>query len=136
MTSGAVRARARRRQTYERGLRAEWVAAWWLRCHGYRVLARRLRTPAGEIDLVIRRGHTLAIVEVKRRETEEAALYAVSPRQQRRLARAARFALARFAGRSGTGPLPDLRFDLVTIRPWRLPRHYPDAWRPAPDGAI
>jgi hypothetical protein len=60
-----------RRSAWLRGRRAEWLAAWWLRLKGYRILARDLRTPVGEIDLIARRGRVLALVEVKARPSLE-----------------------------------------------------------------
>ena len=64
-----------RRQRAERsGRRGERIAAWWLRLKGWRILAMRARTPVGEVDLVARRGHMLAFVEVKRGHVEGAAL--------------------------------------------------------------
>lgn len=113
-----------------RGQWAERLAALWLRCKGYRILARRLGAArgsgAGEIDLVVRRGALVAFVEVKWRPTLSEAAAAILPRQRRRIARAAAGFLA---GR------PDLtacaiRFDAVLVAPGRLPRHLPDAWRP------
>ena len=59
--------RQRRRRAYGLGRRAEWMAAWWLRLKGYRILARDFRVAVGEIDLIARRGRTLALVEVKAR---------------------------------------------------------------------
>jgi len=112
------------RAAHRLGLRAETIAALFLRLKGYRILARRLKTPAGEIDMVVRRGRALAIVEVKARavRAEEALL----PRQQQRLERAA----AHFLGRNPALADLDLRFDVVLVVPRRLPRHMPDAWRP------
>lgn len=115
----------RRRRAYHRGLRAETVAAWLLRLKGYRILARRVETPAGEIDLVARRGRLVAIVEVKARTTLDMAAASVTPRQQRRIARAAEAWLARAPRYTGC----DVRFDLIAIAPGRLPRHIADAWR-------
>lgn len=117
---------ARRRAAEARGRRGEALAAWWLRLKGYRILARDYRTPVGEIDLVARRGRVLAMVEVKRREGTAAALEAISPRQQARIARAAEAFLQRHRALAGL----DLRFDSVLIVPGRPPRHLPDAWRP------
>ncbi len=104
---------------------AETLAAWSLRLRGYRVVARRYRTPVGEIDLIVRRGRILAFVEVKARPDLEQALTALGHRQQERTLRAAELFLQR---------RPDLadcvlRFDLVAVRPWRLPLHQTDAWR-------
>ncbi len=123
---GGGRGVAARRHAYGAGRRAELLAAWWLRLKGYRILARGLRLPVGEIDLVARRGRRLAFVEVKRRRSLEAALAAITPRQRRRIMRAAE---AWLAGR------PDLagcerRFDALLLVPGRRPRHLPDAWRP------
>ena len=104
---------------------AESLAAWSLRLRGYRILARRFRTPLGEIDLVARRGRLLAFVEVKARCDLEQALVALSPRQRERTSRAAELFLLRRPDLAGH----TLRFDLIAIRPWRLPRHLVDAWR-------
>ena len=121
----------RRRTAEARGRRGEWLAAWWLRLKGYRILVRGYRTPVGEIDLVARRGAVLAMVEVKRRARMEQALEAIAPRQRRRIARAAEHFLQRHRALAGLG----LRFDSLLIVPGRLPRHLPDAWRPEPDNA-
>jgi putative endonuclease len=104
---------------------AESLAAWSLRLRGYRIVARRFRTPLGEIDLVVRRGRLVAVVEVKARGELDQALLALTPRQRQRSARAAELFLARYPDLAGH----TLRFDLVAIRPWRLPRHLADAWR-------
>ena len=115
-----------RRRAYGAGRKAETLAAWWLRLKGYRILARGLRLPVGEIDLVARRGGCLAFVEVKRRATLAAALEAVTPHQRRRILRAAETWLA---GRPDLAGL-DVRFDALLLVPGRRPRHLPDAWRP------
>jgi putative endonuclease len=108
------------------GHRAETVAALYLRLKGYRILARRLKTHAGEIDMVVRRGRALVIVEVKASADGERAVEALLPRQQQRLIRAASHLLAM---RPALADL-HLRFDLVLVAPRRLPRHLVDAWRP------
>lgn len=74
---------------------AEHAAALFLRFKGYRILARRYKTPVGEIDLVAERGRTLAFVEVKWRPTARAALEAIPPRQRDRVSRAANWYLSR-----------------------------------------
>ncbi len=108
-----------------RGRRAERIAAWRLRLAGYRVLARRYRTPVGEIDLVARRGRRLVMVEVKARPTEALARQAVPERQRRRIAMAARrFLAAHPRYRDCT-----VRFDVVAVVPGRLPLVIQDAWR-------
>jgi putative endonuclease len=112
-----------RRQAW--GHFAESLAAWSLRLRGYRILARRFRTPLGEIDLVARRGRLLAFVEVKARGDLDQAMIALGPRQRERTARAAELFLLRHPNYGDH----TLRFDLVAVRPWRLPRHLIDAWR-------
>ncbi len=118
-------ARARRERAGRVGRRAEWLAIWRLRFAGYRILAQNLRTPVGEIDLIARRGKTLAFVEVKARPTLAAAAEALGLRQQARIRRAAEFFLA---GRPALARL-NLRFDVILVTPRGLPRHFPDAWR-------
>ena len=107
------------------GRRAETLAALLLRAKGYRILDRNYRCPAGEIDLVVRRGRTIAFVEVKRRVTHEAALAAVTPRNRQRIERAA---LAWQARRLRSLDA-QVRFDIVTLA-GRFPCHHKDAWRP------
>jgi putative endonuclease len=116
---------ARRRRAERAGRTAELVAVLLLRLKGYRIVARRGRTPLGEIDIVARRGPVLALVEVKRRTTLEAALEALGPRQRARIIRAAALLDARHPELRGL----DRRFDLVLVTPWRFPVHLMDAWR-------
>lgn len=109
-----------------RGRTAERLAAWRLRLAGYRILARRMRTPYGEIDLIAAKGDLAAIIEVKARRDLAAGLSAVAPRQRRRIAEAAEWLAAK---------RPEIarrrrRFDIVIVRPWRAPQHVIDAWRP------
>jgi putative endonuclease len=56
-----------RQRAEARGRRGEAIAAWWLRLHGWRILGERVRNPRGEVDLIARRGRTLAFIEVKAR---------------------------------------------------------------------
>ena len=117
--------RERRVSAERHGHRSETIAAWWLRLKLYRIVARRYRTAAGEIDLIVRRGRVLAFVEVKARADFRAATEAVSPRQRHRIARAAGQFLAARPDLAGL----DQRFDalLIVRRTW--PRHVPGAWR-------
>lgn len=106
------------------GRRAEVLAAAWLMLKGYRILGFRLPTPLGEIDLLAQRGPILAVVEVKRRATLDAALDAVTSQQRARLRRAAAHVVAhRAALRNAT-----VRLDLIALAPGRRPRHLRDAW--------
>ncbi|MEQ9169826.1 MAG: YraN family protein [Rhodospirillales bacterium] len=117
-----------RRRAESRGRGAEMLAALLLILKGHRILARRARTPAGEIDLIARRGKTLVFAEVKARANLDAGTQALAPRQQARIARAAE---------AFVGTRPDLagldwRFDLIVAAGgWRL-KHLKDAWRPGP----
>ncbi len=97
-----------------------------MRAKGYRVLARRAKTPLGEIDLIARRGAVIAFIEVKARDDLTLALQALTPVQCRRIERAAQWWL----GHRRDAADADLRFDLIAVAPRRLPRHLPDAWRP------
>lgn len=106
-----------------RGRRAETLAAWWLRLCGWQILARRARVPGGEVDLVARRGRTLAFVEVKQRRSEEAAALALDEYRLRRVAVAAERLAPRFA-RDGD----DIRIDAIFLVPGRLPRHLANVW--------
>ena len=108
------------------GRLAEALAVWSLRLRGYRILARRYRTPSGEIDIVASRGRWLVAAEVKARAGFERGLEAVGPRQQERIARA----LAHFRQRRRGAERLDVRYDVIVVAPGRLPRHVADAWRP------
>ncbi len=114
-----------KRQRAERGgRRAEAIAAWWLRLKGWTILARRARTPLGEVDLIARRGRTLAFVEVKARASQAEAEHALDDYRLRRVAAAAQALAPRYARDGDT-----LRIDAIFIVPRRWPRHMPDVWR-------
>ena len=99
------------------------MACWWLRFHGWRILARRARVPGGEVDIIARRGKVLAFVEVKARATEELAAMSLDAWRLRRVVVAAERLAPRFLK-----PGDDLRIDAVFIVPRRLPRHMPNVW--------
>ena len=101
------------------GHRSEWLAAALLMATGYQVLGFRLKTRAGEIDILARRGKVLAVVEVKRRTTLEAALTALGPDQYDRLLAAGRSVLRQRPSLAGHV----LRIDMVALAPGRFPRH-------------
>lgn len=115
----------RRSRAYMRGLSAEFRCVLFLRLKGYRILARRYRGPAGEIDIIARRGHLIAAIEVKARAGLTEALEAVTPRQQRRITRT----LLYFQSQHPRLANFDYRFDLMWVGPRRLPKHILDAWR-------
>lgn len=104
---------------FNTGLSAESRAAAMLLAKGYRILARRFRTPYGEIDIVARKRSLIAFVEVKARATLDEAAYAVTPRQQARISDAASAWLQAHPEHAEF----ELRFDVMMIAPGHLPRH-------------
>jgi putative endonuclease len=110
---------------HRRGEWAERLCLWHLRLRGYRVLARRYRTPVGEIDLIVRRGRTVAAIEVKARADDARAAEAILWKQRGRITRALEHFLQ---GRPDLGDAA-LRFDVMLVAPGRWPRHLRDAWR-------
>jgi putative endonuclease len=114
----------RNRQAAEAfGRRGERIAAWWLRLKGWRVLDTRVRTPAGEVDLVARRGTLVAFVEVKTRKTAAELDFAIDQRRLARVAAAAEVLMPRYAG-----PGDDIRVDVILLAPGIRPRHIENAW--------
>ncbi|OYU89193.1 MAG: YraN family protein [Bradyrhizobiaceae bacterium PARB1] len=101
------------------GLSAESRASAMLLAKGYRILARRFRTPHGEIDIVARKRNLIAFVEVKARDTLDDAAYAVTPQQQVRISNAAQGWLVAHPEHADF----DMRFDVILIAPKHLPRH-------------
>ena len=126
-------ATARKRAAERRGRWAEGLCVVRLTLTGWRILARRyagLRgTAYGEIDLIAKRGGTVAFIEVKARQAREAGLLAIGHNQQRRIGRAAEAFLAHH---------PELaqctaRFDVMIVGPGLWPYHLKDAWQmPSP----
>ena len=104
---------------FRTGLSAESRAAAWLLAKGYAILARRFRSPYGEIDIVARKRGLIAFIEVKARGRLDDAAYAVTPRQQARIIAAAQAWLMTHPDHAEF----DLRFDVVLIAPGHLPRH-------------
>ena len=114
----------KREAAERRGRKAEAIAALWLQLRGWRILARRARVPGGEVDIVARRGRTIAFVEVKARSSDDQAALALDAYRLRRVAVAAERLAPRFM-RAGD----DLRIDAIFIVPRRLPRHLTDVWQ-------
>ena len=108
-----------REQAETWGRRAENYAALWLQLKGYRILARRLKTGFGEIDLVVRHGQNLVAVEVKARVTLDEARHMLTPRNLQRVKQAAGQLQPRFDQQGHCS----IRVDAVLIVPWHLPRH-------------
>jgi putative endonuclease len=114
-----------RRAAESRGRLAEAHCAFRLRLKGYRILARRFRTHVGEVDIVARRGRTVAFIEVKARDSEESASQSITPRQRRRILAAAKAYIAGHPHLAGH----EFRFDVMLVAGWWRSRHILDAWR-------
>ena len=112
-----------RQRAEQQGRSGERIAAWWLRLHGWSILGARIKTRVGEVDLVARRGQSLAFVEVKMRTTEAGLALAIDERRLQRVAAAASMLTARYNGGGR-----DIRIDVILIRPWRLPIHMKNVW--------
>jgi len=113
---------------FRTGVSAEARAAALLIAKGYRILAKRFRTPHGEIDLIARRRNLVAFIEVKARSTLDDAAYAVTPRQQRRIIDAAQAWLMAHPDLAEF----ELRFDAILVAPRSLPRHLMAAFDASP----
>lgn len=114
-----------KRSHLKKGQRAETLAALYLRLKGYRVLARQLKTPHGEIDILARKGKTLIAVEVKFRPSLEIGLQSISGTQQQRIARA----LNSIATKNKTYLQLDQRRDAIVVRNFKSrPIHVKNAW--------
>lgn len=117
------RALADRRAAEAAGRRGERIAGWWLRLKGWRILDRRVRTPAGEVDLVAKRGALIAFVEVKTRRTVGELDLAIDQRRLARVAAAAEYLMPRYATAG-----EDIRVDVLLVAPGQMPRHLENAW--------
>jgi len=113
-----------RLKAFRRGHVSEYIAALYMVAKGYRISAIRYRTKLGEIDIIARRGDLVVCVEVKARRDVDSAVFAVTGMAQNRIRAASELWLSR---------QPDahrlsLRYDIVAVRPWRLPKHLVDAF--------
>jgi len=107
----------------KRGRLGEAIAARWLRLQGWRIVAQRLKTPWGEVDLVARRGKTIAFIEVKARTKQLDLATSIDSWRLRRVAAAAEQLLPRY----GKGA-ENMRIDVILVAPWRLPHHLVNVW--------
>lgn len=116
--------KARERQRRNRsGAWGETIAAALLIAKGYRILERRFSCSAGEIDIIAVRRRRLAIIEVKKRATLEAAHASITPHQRQRIGEAA----DRWLSRHARYHTHDICFDLIFVLPRRWPVHIEDA---------
>jgi len=112
-----------RQAAERRGRVAEWIAMLWLIGKGYRILGHRCRTPYGEVDIAAWKDNVLVVVEVKARKSYDAGVFAVTPKAEDRIARAAQA----LAGRWRLRDAP-VRFDLIVVGAGWLPKHQRAAW--------
>ena len=113
-----------RQASERRGRWAERMAVVALALKGYRLLTLRFKSGPGEIDLIMRKGEVTAFIEVKTRASSDLAVEAVSERQARRIAAAARIWMAR----DPIAAKGVCRFDIVTVSPYQWPKHIPNAF--------
>lgn len=113
---------AERLRAEQTGRRAEWLAALYLRFKLFRIIATRLKTPVGEIDIVARRGRLLVFAEVKHRKSPGAA--ALEAVNTARIAHAAEW----FMMSNPQFSAFDCRFDVVVLTPGRWPHHLENAF--------
>ena len=113
-----------RQAAFRTGISAESRAAALLVAKGFRIVARRWRSPVGEIDIVARRRTLLVFMEVKARNNLDDAAESVSPRQRQRIAAAAEAWLATYPDAN----IKDIRFDAMLVAPGKMPRHITGAF--------
>lgn len=117
--SGKDTQRQTRQQRERKGRRAEFWARLYLRAKAYRIIAKRYKTPYGEIDIIAARGKSLAFIEVKARPNLDQGLWSVTPAQQKRISQAA----ALWLGQNEGHGFQNMSFDVVILAPGHLPRH-------------
>ena len=105
------------------GRRAEKIAARWLQLHGWRILAERVKTPRGEVDLIAKRRKLVAFVEVKARSKPEDLETSIDLRRMKRVAAAAEILYEEYCTNG-----EDTRIDVILITPRKLPIHLTNVW--------
>lgn len=115
-----------KREIAERkGREGEAQAAQWLTSHGWRILAERVKTPVGEVDLVARKGNLVAFVEVKWRRRASDLATAIDERRLVRVAAAVECVAHEYSDEGD-----DIRIDVILLAPGTRPRHITNAWQP------
>ncbi|MBA4305319.1 MAG: hypothetical protein C0429_01135 [Sphingopyxis sp.] len=107
----------------KRGRRGEAAAAWFLRFRGWRIVGERVKTPRGEVDLIARRGKTVAFVEVKMRSKAGDLATAIDAYRLRRVAAAAEILLPKYGKDT-----ENMQIDVILVAPWQWPHHLQNVW--------
>ncbi len=115
----------KRQLAEKRGRQGEGRAAAWLQLKGWRILGKRVRTPAGEIDIVAKRGNIVAFVEVKWRARKADLDHAIDEYRLSRVAAAVEAVAHTYATKG-----EDIRLDVILLAPGSMPRHIVNAWQP------
>jgi putative endonuclease len=108
-----------------RGREGEAEAARWLREQGWEILATRVKTKLGEIDLVARSGGCVIFVEVKWRRRIADLADAIDERRLTRVAAAVELVAHEYVQGA-----QDIRIDVILLAPGARPRHIENAWMP------
>ncbi len=114
-----------RHEADQRGRQGEAEAAMWLVQQGWRIVAERVKTKAGEIDLVAQRPGLVAFVEVKWRARAALLGEAIDERRLARVAAAAESVMYLYATEG-----EDIRIDVILLAPGHKPTHIENAWMP------
>lgn len=109
--------------TYDWGIKAEKMAALYLKTKGYQILEERYKTSYGEIDIIARKKNLIAFIEVKARQTKEQALESITARMRKRISDSALY----YISQSEAGD-DDYRFDVITVSPPFSIEHLEHAW--------
>ena len=110
--------------SYQRGVQGESVALAFLNLHGYHILAKRYRTPYGEIDIIARYDNMIVCVEVKTRSSLSASLNAIQSPQQERIMNAYLYFIQSFPDYANDA----VRFDVIVCVPNSRPLHIKNAF--------
>ncbi len=120
----------KKKRSYHFGIFAEYYAALYLLCKGYRIIKLRYRNPKGEIDILARKGDTLIAVEVKARAKMADCHDSITIHKQRRIIKSMQWLMVNPAKLSGlrNGQVHNIRFDVVWVIPYAIPKHIKNAW--------
>jgi len=115
--------KANKIQAYKFGLFSETITCFFLRIKGYKILERRYKTNLGEVDIIAKKSGVIIFIEVKARKNGETDVLA--QHQMKRIIKSGELFIAKHRQFASF----DLRFDLIIIRPFKLPEHIINAWQ-------